>query len=65
MECKNPSEWRVTSNLIGGAPWYGVYRLRDIDETDHNGNREYRGWYFQTKKEARALAEQLNKEETK
>lgn len=62
MECKNPSEWRVTSNLIGGAPWYGVYRLRDKEATDENGNREYAGGYFPTKKEARALADELNKE---
>lgn len=63
MECRKPSEWRVTGNLIGGAPWYGVYRLRDTDEVDCNGNREYRGGYFPTKKEARALAKQLNEEE--
>lgn len=63
MICRKPSEWRVTSNLIGGAPWYGVYRLRDVDETDHNGNREYSGGYFHSKEDARALAKQLNEEE--
>lgn len=35
------SEWRVTSNYIGGEWFYGVYRLRDLDEIDHSGNREY------------------------
>ena len=64
MYCKNPSEWRVTSNPFGGQIWYGVYRIRDINEVDHNGNREYRGGYFQTQKEADALAEYLNKEES-
>ena len=35
------SEWRVTCNYIGGERFYGVYRLRDLDEIDHSGNREY------------------------
>lgn len=35
------SEWRVTCNYIGGELFYGVYRLRDLDEIDHSGNREY------------------------
>ena len=35
------SEWKVTSNCIGGEWFYGVYRLRDRKEVDHSGNREY------------------------
>ena len=35
------SEWRVTCNYIGGERFYDVYRLRDLDEIDHSGNREY------------------------
>ena len=35
------SEWRVTCNDIGGELFYGVYRLRDLNEIDHSGNREY------------------------
>lgn len=57
------SEWRITSNLVGAKMWYGVFRLKDKDALDHAGNREYCGGYFQTLKEAEALAEWLNKEE--
>ena len=35
------SEWKVTSNCIGGGWFYGVYRLRDRKDVDHSGNREY------------------------
>lgn len=35
------SEWRVTSNYVCGGLVYNVYRLRDLDEIDHSGNREY------------------------
>ena len=35
------SEWRVTCNYICGGLVYNVYRLRDLDEIDHSGNREY------------------------
>ena len=34
------SEWRVTCNYICGGLVYNVYRLRDLDEIDHSGNRE-------------------------
>lgn len=36
------SEWKVTSNCIGGEWFYGVYRLRDRKDVDHSGNREPR-----------------------
>mgnify|MGYP004524380839 FL=1 len=35
------SEWRVTCNYVCRGPVYNVYRLRDLDEIDHSGNREY------------------------
>ena len=35
------SEWRVSCNYICGGLVYNVYRLRDLDEIDHSGNREY------------------------
>lgn len=35
------SEWRVTCNDVCRGPVYNVYRLRDLDEIDHSGNREY------------------------
>lgn len=59
---KNPSEWRVSSNPVAGRMFYGVYRIRDINEIDHSGNRETRGGYFETREEAVALAERLNEE---
>lgn len=34
------SEWKVSSNIINGSRIYSIYRLRDINETDHSGNRE-------------------------
>lgn len=40
-EDKMKSEWRVTCNYICGGLVYNVYRLRDLDEIDHSGNREY------------------------
>lgn len=62
MTNKNPSEWRVSSNPIAGRMFYGVYRLRDVDEIDHSGNRETRGGWYETREEAERLAETLNEE---
>lgn len=64
MTCRKPSEWKVTSNPFGGKTWYGVYRIRDIDQIDHSGNREYSGGYFERRTDAEDLAELLNKEDT-
>ena len=55
------SEWRVTSNYIGGQTMYGVYRLRNINEIDHSGNREYAGGYSNDRQVAVKLAAELNK----
>ena len=63
MRNKNPSEWRVSSNLIAGRKLYGVYRIRDINEPDHSGNRESRGELYEAREEAEVLAERLNEEE--
>lgn len=35
------SEWKVTSNSINGKTMYRVYRIRNTEELDHSGNREY------------------------
>jgi len=64
MECRKPSKWRVTANPVGGKMWYAVYRIRDIDEVDHSGNRQYRGGYIDDKSKAEAYARQLNEEGT-
>lgn len=62
MTNKNPSEWRVTANPVAGRMFYGVYRLRNVDDIDHSGNRETYGGYWETREEAAALADRLNEE---
>lgn len=39
------SKWKVESNPINGKTMYRVYRIRDTEETDHSGNREYASEY--------------------
>ena len=56
------SEWRVSSNIINGEKKYIVYRIRDIHEVDHSGNREYAGEYVSDKNTALELADSLNKQ---
>ena len=34
------SPWKVSSNMIGTEKVYQVYRLYDVQEIDHSGNRE-------------------------
>ena len=63
MICKNPSEWRVSTNFSRCSHRYIVYRIRDIDKPDHSGNREYRGPYRENYAEAKALADKLNEDE--
>lgn len=63
MTNKNPSEWKVSTNRFGGKTWYAVYRIRDIDEVDHSGNREYVGGYIEDRQEAEDLADFMNKED--
>ena len=55
------SEWRVTSNLIAGEKYYSCYRLKDVDAVDHSGNREDVGKWYDTKEDAQAVADELNK----
>ena len=57
------SEWKVTSNMIDGKKIYGVYRTRDINGVDHSGNREMHGGYMDSREEALAIAERLNRED--
>lgn len=54
-------EWKVTSCPIGDKIIYGVYRIIDPNEVDHSGNRETFD-YYDTREEAAAIAERLNKE---
>lgn len=57
------SKWMVTSQYIDDIPHFAVYRLRNINEIDHSGNREYYGGYTPDEDEAEALANKLNEKE--
>lgn len=55
------SEWRVSSSYYDGEKEYKVYRLRDVNATDHSGNRElYDTTIYKTRAEAKAVADALN-----
>lgn len=60
---ENP--WRVATLYVCGKKDYQVYRFRHPGETDHAGNREWRGGIFVTKKEAQRFADVLNDAEEK
>ncbi len=57
MKC---SEWRVAKNVIGGDYMYAAYRIRDVNEVDHSGNREYAGTWTDNREAAQAVADGLN-----
>ena len=58
------SEWRITSNVIDGTKYYAIYRLRDIERTDHSGNREFfNEALYDDREQATKMAEKLNREE--
>ena len=54
------SEWRVSSNVVGDYKYYQVYRLKDINEVHHSGNREERPGVIEVYEEAVELARALN-----
>ena len=60
---KQHSEWKISTNIMAEKKFYQVYRIIDINETDHSGNRETRGGYYERLKDAKALARRLNTEE--
>ena len=39
------SKWKVSNTYAGGERFYQVYRLRDVNEVDHSGNREIAGTF--------------------
>lgn len=53
------SKWKITTNLIDGKKFYGVYRVIDTSEVDHSGNREVHG-YYGSRAKAEKIAEELN-----
>ena len=59
------SEWRISSQYLGGRKVYQVYRIKDMRIVDHSGNREYAGKLTDDEAVAMALAEKLNREEAR
>lgn len=56
-------EWKVTSQYIGDEKVYQVYRLRNVNEVDHGGNREYVPKFTtNSKEEAIKMANKMNNE---
>ena len=58
------SEWKVTSNPIGGQTMYAAFRIKDISQPDHSGNREYAGEYISNREAVEFVVEELNKGES-
>lgn len=56
-------KWKVSSNPVNGKTMYCVFRLRDVNEIDHSGNREYATDYTDNKFAAESIAKTLNEEE--
>jgi hypothetical protein len=61
QENSQASEWKVSSNPIGGKMLYQAYRIIDTRRTDHSGNRENQGGFLEDREEAQAIADALNK----
>lgn len=53
--------WLVKKTNEGYRIWQ-VYRLRNVYEVDHAGNREYTGDVYYTHEEAAAKADEMNKD---
>ena len=57
------SEWKITSQRIGGIEMFAIYRMIDKNGIDHSGNREYAGDYIRDLRAASSMCEALNKME--
>ena len=62
---KKPSEWKVSIvyAYVMEHPEYQVYRNRDKDSVDHEGNREHSGGVFDSQSAAAMYAKKLNEGE--
>lgn len=56
------SMWRTMPVEVAGRTFYQVYRLNDVCADNTVKNRETRGGYYDTQREADALAGKLNAE---
>ncbi len=54
------SKWKVSKNIVGGEAVYGIYKLRDENETDHSGNRIEDSAVFKNKQKAQEWADIRN-----
>lgn len=62
---KKTGPWKVTCQHLGDVMKYAVVRIINLDEVEHNGNREYTDHgYMESREEAVAIADQLNKEDS-
>jgi hypothetical protein len=43
------SEWKVEKNIINGVEMYRAYRVIDVTQVNHSGNRVYIGKWFSRK----------------
>lgn len=57
------SEWKVSSNYAGDEKVFQVYRIRNTDEVDHSGNRQYYGGIVNDREQAVSIAAKLNEKE--
>ena len=57
-----PKKWKVGQIPVAYATLFAAYKLRDESKPDEENNRFYCGGFWQTEKEAQALADRYNKE---
>lgn len=57
-----PKRWEVARIPVAYATLFAAYKLRDESKPDEENNRFYCGGFWQTEKEAQALADRYNKE---
>lgn len=54
--------WKIAPVPVAGGTLWSAYKLRNADRPDEDGNREMRGGFWQTAKEAQNLADLWNEE---
>ena len=57
-----PKKWKVGQIPVAYATLFAAYKLRDESKPDEENNKFYCGGFWQTEKEAQALADRYNKE---
>ena len=57
-----PKRWKVGKIPVAYADLYSAYRLRNETKPDEENNRFYFGGFWQTEREAQAVADKYNEE---